>query len=218
TWEPGAGIPCLRCCARLSKPADASCRMNSCRAGPVTWRHAGRRRARPRSLWDGVRPVALRKCAVMPGAGPSASIRSRMKGLKQLPWIHDRVRIEDLLDLHHQPHMHRVLMMVEGMAFELPDAMLGADASTVFGDLAEYGIGDPPLPILRPGEVGPVGTRDVVMQIAVAKEAEHKQTAVRRSGTQAPFGRREEGRNLLNRQGDVVLQMRAIGTLRFGNL
>src|SRR5690606_7725462 len=113
--------------------------------------------------------------------------------------------------------MHGILAMVESVPFQLPDAMLGADAAAILHDFLEDGISDSAFPFSCPALVGPDRARHVVMKVSVAKVAEDEQAAILGHFADVAFGRIEECRNTLDRERNIVLEMGAVGSLGLRN-
>src|SRR5690606_23569594 len=108
--------------------------------------------------------------------------------------------------------------MMEGMALELADAVLGADAAAVLSHFRKNRVGHRPFPLGRPAPVGACRTRHVVMQVAVAKMAEYEKPAVGRHRAQPLLSGFKELRNALDRQRNVVFEVGTVGSLCLGDL
>ncbi|KGQ02300.1 hypothetical protein BBAD15_g12491 [Beauveria bassiana D1-5] len=103
------------------------------------------------------------------------------------------------------------------LPLELPDPVLRADAAAVAVDLVQDRVGDGGAVFGHPAAVRARRARQVVVQVAVAEMAEDEGADVRVQRAHAGFGRHHEIGNALDRQRHIVLQVRAVGALRFGD-
>ena len=98
---------------------------------------------------------------------------------KNLPWIHDAVRVERLLDRTHHIERRCALVVKHFVALESTDAVLGAEAAAVARDQVMHGSVD----ARREREKlrGGLARRliDIEVQVAVAKVTVRNETTAR---------------------------------------
>src|SRR5471032_1555923 len=142
-------------------------------------------------------------------------LRAPVFSSEDLARIHDAVGIEDLSNLAHQADFQRVFIAAEILALELSNAVFGTDAAAItryfVQHLRRQSLSVKLEKIARRAR----RAREIVVKIAIAEMTEHDQPHARVMPVDALSRRGKKRGNGSNRQRDIMLHMRTIGTLGF---